>query len=223
MSTVGPHVFGDGRLHCWIINPAYLAHRAPLLRDRFGVTDFDLPEHAGPEHKDIVRGLGCFVATWTTPAKRGPIRYAAESLAAMDRMGSSVLEANIEGEDAWLTTYIPAFHSEIRKKRRAMRLRINVVPFKGKFLPASLWVDDPNLFIIVQGNYLGNMAPSISPADAVYDLLEHGIPLDKIAVQYGAHVAPALGDDREPALPGWIRRRASIYQDDLMADAGYLA
>lgn len=220
--SVGQHVFGDGRIHCWIMNPAYLAHRCPQLKS-LGVTDADLPEHAGREHRDVVRGNGLFAATWTTPTNRGPIRYAAESLAAMDRQGSGALEANIEGADAWLSYYIPAFVSEIRKKRKALRLRVNVVPFKGRFLPSALFQTDPNLFLIVQGNYLGNMAPSISPTDAMEDLLDFEIPREKIAVMYGAHVAPAIGAARVPSLPGWIRRRASIYQDDLLADAGYIS
>lgn len=73
----------------------------------------------------------------------------------------------------------------------------------------------------MQGNYLGNMAPSVSPSDALMDLLDAGIPLAKCSVMYGAHVAETVGAPRAPALPGWIRRRASIYQDDLLVDAGY--
>ena len=109
----------------------------------------------------------------------------------------------------------------IRKSKPNLKLRINVVPYKGVFLPVSLFVDDPQCCVIVQ-NYLGNMDARCPEDEIVRDLVDRGIPPAKVSVMYGAHVACAPGKPRVPSLPQ-IRTRGSLYTDDLLADAGYIS
>lgn len=214
---VGPHVFGDGRLGVWNITPGNLQARLPGLRD-FGATDVFLPRDAGPEHKNLVRDVGLFAALWTTPHNRGPIRLADESIADLERIGVQVLELNIEVPDDRLTSYIREAVGRVRSKKKKLRLRVNIAPFKGRFLPVDLFQNDPNLYVIEQA-YGGNMQQRFSESDCLMDLLDAGVPLAKCSIMYGANVGEPV---RKPVLPDWIRRRGSIYQDDLMADAGYL-
>lgn len=234
--NIGPHVFGNERFGVWYMGNGDLNDRAGKLARFCGgaITDLFLPEPATKAHKAIVRSHGLFVATWTTPHNRGPFRYAQESLAAMDRQGSNVLELNIEVRDVTtsegrgIEDFTRDTVGEIRKTRPNLRVRINIAPFKARFLPIDLFVSDPNLFVIEQA-YFGNMDGRASEADVLLDMLEAGIPLEKCSVMYGAAnydpFNPATGMPRTrslPAMPIRRLRRGSIYQDDLMADAGLL-
>lgn len=219
---IGPHVFGDGRKGCWFIPSTSfsdkLRHRAPQVA-AIGVTDAFLPREATLADKAVVRDAGLYVALWEGPPHGLSAKeYAARALADLKRLGISALELNIEGvPDAELESFVRSTVSAIRKTRRALRMRINVVPFKGVYLPDDLFVSDAQLYVIVQ-NYLGNMDTRVAEDEIVRELVDNGIPWAKCSVMYGAHV----GSPRVPSLPA-TRYRGSLYSDDLLADAGYIS
>ena len=230
---IGPHVFGDGRLGCWF-TPVLTPEGQPLpgsfsskLRDRLprvrnlGVTDAFLPRVASLTDKLSVLDERLFPALYQTPpAGVSAPAYADQALRDLARLGLSVLEQNIEGvPDAQLEAFVRADVDAIRERRRLLRLRLNVVPFKGAYLPADLFASDAQLYVIVQ-NYLGNMDERVAEDEIVRDLVDHGIPREKVSAMYGAHIG-SPPENRVPALPV-IRWRGSIYQDDLLADAGLI-
>ena len=219
--AIGPHVFGDGRLGCWFMAGENfsdkLRHRLPLVR-RLGVTDAFLPPSGTLADKGLVKQAGYFPALYELPPHgMSAGQYAAQTIADVDQLKVAVAELNIEGvTDAALEEFVRDTVSTIRKVKPSLRLRINVVPYKGAYLPADLFTSDAQLFLIVQ-NYLGNMDTRVAEDEAVRYLHDYGIPEAKISVMYGAHV----GAPRVAALP-MIRLRGSIYSDDLLADAGLI-
>lgn len=214
---MGPHVYGDGRLGLWGIDPDRFVSRAAAIRE-FGVTDAFLPRTATREHKRAVRAADLFCHLWTAPHNRGPFRLGRESVEDLARIGAGALELNIELPDERLPSYIREAVGAVRELKPKLPLRVNIAPFKARFLPVDLFVSDPNLFVIEQA-YGGNMEQRFSESDCLMDLLDAGVPLAKCSIMYGAHVGSPV---RQRALPDWLRRRSSIYQDDLLADAGYL-
>ncbi len=223
--TAGPHVFGDGRIGCWFIENSGFTSK---LRDRLpkvaalGVTDIFLPPSAVLSDKALVREAGLFAALYELPpAGRGSAEYAQAALDDVRRLGMGALELNIEGvADDKLSAYVRDVVARIRKIKPALRLRINVVPFKGAYLPADLFVSDPQFFVIVQA-YTGNMDARVAEDEIVREVVDYGIPREKVSVMYAAHCAPREGMDRAPSLPK-IRFRGSIYSDDLLGAGGYI-
>lgn len=221
----GPHVFGDGRIGIWVIQNAGLTsklrHRLPQFK-QFGVTDVFLPRQATFIDKGLVREAGYFAALYETPpAGLNAIDYADQALADLARLKLEALELNIEGiADATLAAFITDTVARIRAKRKNLRLRINVVPRKGAYLPVTLFANDPQLYLLIQ-EFLGNMTARVAVDELVRDVVERGIPATKVSVMYGAHCASRDGFPRVPSLPE-IRWRGSIYQDDLLSDAGYI-
>lgn len=226
---VGPHVFGDGRIGCWV-TPTYhegefkpesfrdkLRDRCPKLK-AFGVTDIFLPREADSTSKTICRASDLYVALYEAPpAGLNAQTYAQQTVGDVTRLAVGAVELNIEGvADDKLADFVRAAWTSIRVAKAGLRLRINVVPFKGQFLPADLFTDDRQLFVIVQ-NYLGNMDERVAEDEIVRNLVDYGIPREKVSVMYGAHI----GQPRVRALPR-IRFRGSLYQDDLLSDGGYL-
>ncbi|HLE99655.1 MAG TPA: hypothetical protein VI540_07125 [Gaiellaceae bacterium] len=220
----GPHVFGDGRLGCWFTSSPNFAdklrHRLPLVKT-LGVSDAFLPREATLADKQLVRDAELFAALYETPpAGMAAKAYGEQAVADCNRLSLGACELNIEDvADDKLAAFVRAAVHAVRAAKPALRLRVNVVPFKGTFLPADLFASDAQLYVIVQ-NYLGNMDARVACDEIVRDLVDHGIPWPKVSVMYGAHVGDR-GGPRVPALPQ-IRWRGSIYQDDLLADAGYL-
>jgi hypothetical protein len=185
------------------------------------ITDLFLPREAQPSDMKLVRDAGYFAHLWTTPHGKSAKAYAAQSLLDVDRLKPGALELNVEVDD--LEPYLRECHRLIRAKKPNLRLRFNVQPFKGAQIPWDAFYDDPHAFVIAQA-YGGNMDWRASEFDVLLDL-ERWTPLEelgKLSVMYGAHVSPGEGKPRVPALPGWIRRRGSIYSDDLLVDAGYV-
>lgn len=219
---IGPHVFGDGRRGCWFMPTVNfsdkLRHRAPQVRG-LGVTDGFLPPEATTTDKAILREHDLFPALWEPPPHgASATEYAVAALADVRRLGLGALELNIEGvQDGRLGSYVRDVVGFIRKSKPALRLRINIVPFKGVFLPDELFSSDGQLYVIVQ-NYLGNMDARVAEDEIVRDLVDNGIPWHKVSVMYGAHI----GRPRVPSLPQ-MRYRGSIYSDDLLADAAYIS
>jgi hypothetical protein len=187
------------------------------------ITDLFLPREAQPSDMQLVRSAGYFAHLWTTPHGKSAKSYAAQSLLDVDRLKPGAVELNVEVDD--LEPYLRECHRVIRAKKPNLRLRFNVQPYKGAQLPADLLLTDPHLYVIAQA-YGGNMDWRASESDVLLDLIGDGgldpFPRYKCSVMYGAHVSPGEGKPRVPALPGWIRRRGSIYSDDLLVDAGYV-
>lgn len=228
----GPHVFGDGRLGVWFMGNTSLNSRLPALKAFAGgaITDIFLPRTATDADRRYVIQSGLFPNLWTTPGNMGPFMYVDATLRDYDRMGKpGAVELNIEKPDDRLNSYVREAVAYLRKTRPNLRLRINIAPFKARFMPADLFVNDPHLFLIEQ-TYFGNMDGRASEYDALMDMLDAGIPREKASVMYAAASEDPL-DNSDPAyrrvvaLPALnIRaiRRGSIYQDDLMADAGLI-
>ena len=222
----GPHVFGDGRLGVWFIWHSVgftdkLKHRLPLVK-ALGVTDAFLPRQASLSDKKLVQSAGLFAALYETPpAGKAAQQYAALAVSDTEWLKMGALELNIEGiADAELAPFIRDVHAAIRATKPNLRLRINVVPRKGAYLPSDLFVSDPQLYLIVQ-SFLGNMDRRVAEDELVRDAVDHGVPAAKVSVMYGANISPGNGRPRVPSLPD-VRYRGSIFSDDLLADGGYI-
>lgn len=225
--TPGPHVFGDGRLGVWFIYGldfnGKLRDRLPRLRaSPLNVTDIFLPREATLADKALVQDAGYFVALYETPPKgKSAADYAAQAIADVNRLKVGALELNIEGlADVDLAPFIRDTVAAIRAKKPSLRLRINVVPYKGTYLPSDLFQSDSQLYLVVQ-EFLGNMDARVAADELVRDVVAWGIPAPKVSVMYGAYCSPGLGKPRVPSLPE-IRWRGSIFSDDLLVDAGYM-
>ena len=218
----GPHVFGDGRIGVWIINNENLTdklkHVLPRLRGVAEITDVFLPREATLAHKQQVSAAGLYSALYETPPHgMSATDYSARAIKDVDRLKAGALELNIEGlADEALDPYIRTVVRNIRKVKPYLRLRINVVPWKGQFLPADLFVADSQLYLIAQC-FLGNMDARVAENELVRDLTDYGIDEEKVSVMYCAMV----GVPRVRALPQ-IRYRGSIFSDDLLLDAGLI-
>lgn len=176
---IGPHVFGDGRRGCWFIwaDPGFsdkLRDRLPKVK-ALGVTDIFLPRQATLADKKLVQDAGLFAALYETPPRdMGAGAYSMLALADVDRLKMGVLELNIEGlADDKLGPFIRDTVAGIRAKKPNLRLRINVVSYKGRYLPSDLFYRDPQLYVIVQ-SYLGNMDARCAEDEIVRDLVEVG-------------------------------------------------
>lgn len=221
---IGPHVFGDNRMGIWIINNQNLTdklkHVLPRLRKAVPfLTDVFLPEEATVLQRSLVRDNNFFSHLYTIPHGRGPNAYADQSAAAHTRLGGGALELNVEIPDDQIRNYVAETVVRLRKTKPKLPVRINIAPFKARYLPVSMIEADPNLYVIEQA-YFGNMDGRASEADCLLDLIENGVPVDKSSIMYGV----LNGNPRVNSLPSGIRRwqRGSIYSDDLMLDAGLL-
>ena len=224
MSIPGPNVFGDRRLGVWNISPANLPDRLPKFR-AYGITDVFLPRTATTVDVKRVRDAGYFVGLWEAVNGRTAGAMAIAVVADLRRLGVGPADLNVElPTDAALEPYMRALVSSIRAPMPSRRLRLNVAWRKGGFLPVDLLASDPNLYACEQG-YFGDMELA-SPADALEDLLDAGVPMGKAAVCYGAAGLSAgrssSTETRVGLLPVWAPRRGVVFQDDLMAEAGML-
>lgn len=214
-------VFED-RLGIYIRGTENLAGRLPSIK-AFGFADVFLPPTAQPADLARVRGLGLSAHMWWATDDLTPKEYAARALENIDRLGPGAGELNIElPTDAALPGYVEEVVRIIRAKRRSYRLRINLAPLKGFAIPQQRLAEDPNLYVAAQ-NYKGDMSP-FSDADVLTDLLAWGAPREKATVCYGAHgPVPGSNGKRVCTLPElrWPMRGV-VYNDDLMADAGFL-
>jgi len=167
-------------------------------------------------------------------------QYAARTLADVERAKPGAVELNIElANDPALEPYMRAVVTAIRGKLPSRRLRLNVAPYKGAFLPIDLVTGDPNLYAAEQ-TYYGDMS-RVSEGEALLDLLEAGVPLRKASLCYGAAAlvppwALTGGAPGEPVrvvglgtLWTWstgalVRglRRGIIFSDDLLTDVRLL-
>lgn len=237
----GPHVFGDGRVGLIIARlDGGWRDRLPSIRRFAGglITDVFLPRSASATDLWQVRQAAFTGAhIWAAVDGLTATDYAARTLEDISRAGPGGVELNIElASDAALEPFMRAVVLAIRAKLPNRRLRLNIAPYKGAFVPVELIQNDPNLYICEQ-TYYGDLS-RVSEGEAFLDLLEAGVPPRKASLCYGAAaLAPIRADSAEPphrfvglgTLWTWgngalVRhlRRGIIFQDDLLADVGLL-
>lgn len=230
MTVPGPHVFGDGRLGCWIVNLPALPDRLAKLR-ALGFTDLFLHgPTATADDKRRVRAAGfATCSAWWAVDSLDADTYATRTLSDIARWSPAAGELNIElPSDAELGPYIELVHSRIRRQRPQYRLRINVAARKTPFLPADLLTDDEQLYACEQvyaDSPQASMAARLSEADALDRAIAYGIPRAKFAPCYAGAVGVGgrTGTDRVNGLPnGWLPTRGVVFHDDLLAEAGLL-
>lgn len=229
-NSVGPHVFGDNRLGCWIVNLAALPDRVARLR-ALGFTDLFLRGPDGSQAlKAVVTGAG-FTGChgWWAVDGLSAVDYTSRALADIARWNPGAGELNIElSNDAALDPYIRTVVAGFRAKRPAYRLRINVAARKGGFLPVDLLQSDPQLFACEQtfaDSPSANMASRLSEADALDRMMAWGVPREKASVCYAGAVAVGgmTGLERVAGFPnGWLPTRGVVFHDDLLAEVGLI-
>lgn len=224
----GPHVFGPGRLGCWIVSISNLTSGRMSKLKALGISDLFLK---GPAASVTAKGIvlnagfnGCH-AYWSVD-NLGALDYADRTLADIARWGPGAGDLNIElGSDPPLPDYIKTVVQVIRSQRPNYNLRINLAPRKA-FGLQKLSFNDPHLYACQQ-NYFGNMDQRHSEDEALRDLLAFGVPLAKASICYGAacKVGGVTGAKRVNILPDVgirVLDRGVIFTDDLLAEAGLL-
>lgn len=220
--AVGPHVFGDDRFGLWFMQPTHLADRLPKIKAAIPfMTDIFLPPGATKTDKATTLNAGFFASQWTAAHDVTATQYGNQSVTHLNNSGAGSLELNIEKPDTIINQYIRDAVKAVRAKKPLLRLRVNVAPFKGQFMPMDLFQQDPNLYLVVQA-YGGNMDEIFQSFEVHNNLVAWGAPADKVSVMYAAHCAPGVGKPRIPALFSLGRFRGSIYNDDLLTDAGII-
>lgn len=223
--TPGPHVFGNGRFGLWIQEnsglTAKLQHILPRLRGAVpNLTDIFIPPTAVASDKQRVRDAGFFCHLWVANHSRGPLEMADYAVQRHSALGTGALELNIEGmADDKLAGFITSALKRVRMHKPKLAVRVNVVPFKGEFLPRDLINVDPNLYVIAQA-YGGNMDTLYAADEVMADLTDWGIIPAKASVMH-AIMCAAPGKPRQITLPS-MRRRGSLYIDDLLLDSGLI-
>lgn len=226
--TVGPHVYGGGRRGLWVQTNANLTdklkHYLPRLRGAIpNLTDVFLPPTALKSNKDQVRAAGFFCHMYDVAHGRQPNVFADEALARFNAIGAGALELDFEGSaisDQNMSSYIEATVKRVRKSKPRLPLRINVVPFKGQFLPRELINSDPQLFVCAQA-YGGNMEYLFAADEVKGNLIAWGILPEKANVMHAVMCAYRPGQERQVTLPQ-VRDKGAFYIDDLLLDAGLL-
>jgi hypothetical protein len=222
---IGAHVYGDNRLGLWVASSSNLTdklkHFLPRLKGAVpNLTDLFLPPEATLAQRRQVLDADFFCHWYMPPPHgKGAIEYADAALASMK--GGGALELNIEGvPDPLLASFVTAAVARVRVKKPNLALRINVVPWKGEFLPSALFASDRNLYVIAQ-SYGGNMEHLYAANDVERDLTAFGIPPEKASIQHAVMCSQAPGKPRQVTLPQ-VRFRGSLYLDDLLQDAGLI-
>lgn len=229
----GLHVFGDGRLGCWVgstsleqalakTDPNYLARLRAL-----GFTDLFF---RGPDGSSTVKQrvlgagfTGCH-AWWAVDGLTAQ-QYAQRCLADIARWQPGAGDLNIElANDPPLEPYMRSVVTQIRAARPNYRIRLNIGARKGVFVPVDLLQTDPALYVAIQC-YAGNMDALFSAPDMERQLRSVGVPDEKIATCYAG--ACAVGGISGPARvntfpTAWLPERGVVFTDDLLADGGLL-
>lgn len=225
--SAGPHVFGNDRRGLWVASSPNLTdklgHYLPRLRGAIpNLTDIFLPPEAAASHKDQVRQNNFFAHTYDVAHDRDPVTFAKNALARRKAQGTGALELDYEGSaitDAGLAAYITTNIRQIRKTNPNLPVRINVVPFKGRFLPSEFINDDAQLFVCAQ-TYGGNMDILYAADEVLDDLTAYGILKTKTNVMHAVMCSRGAGP-RQITLPA-VRDKGAFYIDDLLLDAGLL-
>ena len=228
----GPHVYGPNRRGIWVAPNANLTdklkHYLPRLRNAIpNLTDLFFPPSATIAHKDQARQADFFTHMYDVAHGRTPVGFADAAVKRHQDVGFGALELNFEGsavEQMGLNPYIRQTIARVRSKKPNLPVRINVVPFKGQFLPADLIRADPQLFVVSQ-TYGGNMEILYAADEVLEDLQVYTQAPEKCSVQHAVmcETGSEVNGDRvrDVVLPV-VRDRASFYIDDLLLDAGLL-
>ena len=226
MAPVGPHVFGDGRLGCWIISIGNLTTDRMTKLRQLGVTDLLLRGPDGTpaaKSKVLAAGFtGC--GAWWAVDGLSVAEYATRCLEDEARWKPGFGDLNIEVGDAVLAPYMRGVVSGIRMVKKAWRLRLVIAPRKYGYVPVDMLQDDPALYVAIE-NYGGNMDSMFSEADQERGLRQVGVPDEKIATCYAAAcaVGGVTGTQRVNTFPlGFVPTRGVIFTDDLLAQVGLL-
>lgn len=229
MTTLGPHVFGDNRLGCWIVNLSALPGRLSRLR-ALGFTDLFLRGPDGTvELRKQVAAAGLFAHAWWAVDGLDPDDYATRALSDIARWQPGAGDLNIElGNDPDLDPYCRTVVGRVRRERPNYRLRLNIAARKGAFMPADLLQSDPQLYVTEQvygDSSAGGMTLRFSEADALDRMIAAGVPRHKASVCYAGAtgVGGRTGVERVYGVPnGWLPTRGVVFHDDLLAEAGVL-
>lgn len=227
--TPGPYVFGDYRQSLWIAWNANLTdklkHILPRLRAAIpNLTDLMLPPEATKDHRRQVLDAGFFHHMYDVAHGRTPKDFAEQALARHAAQKAGALELDFEGSgigaDSNMANYIGSTIQWIRKSKPNLPLRVNVVPYKGQYLPH--WRINPDDFCQVAVQcYLGNMDGLVSAEDAIWDVVAWGTEPGKVTAMHPVMCSQRPGLPRQVTLPQ-ARNKAAYYIDDLLLDAGLL-
>lgn len=231
--AAGAHVFGANRVGLWVVPNAGLTdklkHVLPRVRGPIpNLTDIYLPPEADKSHADQCRQAGFFVSTYDVTHATPPGVAATNMLAHRAKLKSGALEIDLEGaavqpDKPNLASWATAFVKKVRATNPNLPIRLNVTPFKGYALPIGLINDDPQLYVIAQA-YFGNQDGRLSEAEVLMDLLDWGVPRHKASIMYGV-LCENPQQQRVYSLPNPEYKpitTGSVYQDDLLLDAGLL-
>lgn len=229
----GPYVFGPNRVGLWVVPNSGLTdklkHILPRVRAVIpNLTDIYLPKEAVKSHADQCRSFGFFVNTYDVTHADSAVTVARRMLAHRALLKSGAIEIDLEGaavqpDRPALAAWATAFVNEVRRTNPNLPIRFNVTPFKGYALPVALINNDPKLAVIAQC-YFGNQDGRLSEADVLEDLLDWGVERSKVQVMYGVLCDDPKGK-RVYSLPNPEYKpitKGSVYQDDLLIDAGIL-
>mgnify|MGYP001587508146 CR=1 FL=1 len=226
----GPHVFGDGRVGLWVVNPGNLPDRLNTIKAFANgmITDVFMPQSSYPTDMNLLRSNGLNAHLWTVPGALSEQAYAAQVLSNINRLAPGAVELNIEVEDQLLGPYVRTVLGALRFARPSYRFRVNIAPYKASFLPGDLIIKAPHLYLAEQ-TYYGDMS-RVSEGEALMDMLDAGVPLPKCSLCYGAAMPLPGQVARVPSLPTLFYndrlvrklRRGIIFQDDLMVEMGML-
>lgn len=212
----------DDRLGVYVVNAGNLERRLTPL-GVLGFRDVFLPRTAAPEDFGRVRDAGLYAHLWTATDGLSAYDYANRTLLDLQRLPAGALELNIElPSDPPLPRYVADTVRLIRAKRRGLRMRVNVAPWKGFAFALVDFAADANLYAAVQ-NYEGNMDNLLSPADVLRNLEDGKVPSTRATVCYAAMCRVLGSVERLRTLPDLSRlHRGVVFSDDLLADAGLI-
>lgn len=229
----GAYVFGPNRVGLWVVQNAGLTdklkHLLPRARGPIpNLTDIYLPPEAQKSHADQCRAHGFFVNTYDVAYNTPAAESARRMLAHRAVLKSGAIEIDLEGtavqpDKPALAAWATLFHREVRRTNPNLPIRFNVPPYKGYALPVALINNDPKVNVIVQA-YFGNQDGRLSEADVLEDLLDWGVLREKIQIMYGV-LCDNPQQQRVYSLPNPEYKaitKGSVYQDDLLLDAGLL-
>jgi hypothetical protein len=230
----GPHPFGHSRQSLWVASNENLTdkliHYLPRLRAAIpNLTDVLLPPEATTTHRGLVLQADFFHAMYDVARGRSPQAFVSDALNRFKNQKAGWLELNFEGSaitdlptanTLGLNEYIRRAIGFVRAAKPRLPVRVNVVPYKGRFLPVDLFVKDDQLALAVQA-YGGNMDVLYAPDEVVDEVVAFGIPREKVVPMYAVQCAQKVGAPRHTTLPQ-VRNRGAFYIDDLLLDAGLL-
>lgn len=188
---------GNGRVGLWVNSTANLG-RLPKIATVFGgmFTDVFVPRASIKKDLEAIRATkrpdGTFLRAHlhAVPGPLASDEFAALVHEDISRTLPGVVELNIEENPtvgrtgADYTRYIAEVLEALHQTDPFMRFRVNIAPYKAKFLPTELIGSVPQFYVAEQ-TYYGDMS-RVSEAEAFADLIDYGVPRERASVCYGA-------------------------------------